>query len=349
MTADEHARYACQMVLPAFGEAAQTRLKAARVLIVGMGGLGCPAAQYLVAAGVGRVTLADYDTVSASNLHRQVLYTPADVGLLKAQVAAQRLSAQNPHVQVRALTEKISPANALAALAGHDLVLDCSDNFETRYLLNDAALLSGLPCVYGAIYQYEGQVALWNAPQPDGSRSPHYRDLYPSVDAAQIPSCTEGGVLPALAGIIGCLQASEALKYLAGIGDAQAGRLLVFDALTLSLRGFRLGSHSRVAVTHLPQAAEVPLLTPAAWAASAPHAYCVVDVRSAHERATRPLEALHLPLAEMAARWAEIPTERPLLFCCASGRRSAQAVLMWKHLCPQVPAFSLENGLNALT
>jgi len=346
MSPAEHLRYACQIALPNFGEAAQQRLKAARVLVVGMGGLGCPAAQYLVAAGVGQVTLLDFDTVSASNLHRQVLYTPDDVGQPKARVAAERLSRQNPHVAVRAVLEKISPENALALLAEHDLALDCTDNFEARYLINDAAVLCGKPVVYGAIYQYEGQVALWNAPNADGSRSPHYRDLFPAVDAAQVPNCAEGGIIPALAGIIGCIQANEAIKHLAGMADSLAGRLLVFDAATMQSRVFKLGRTSRVAVTTLLTAEAVPTLSAEDWAAAGPDAYLLVDVRNANERAVFHLGGLHIPLPELAGRLSEIPDNQAILFYCATGRRSAEAVRIWQKRHPGAVVFSLKNGMK---
>jgi sulfur-carrier protein adenylyltransferase/sulfurtransferase len=346
MSPAEHLRYACQIALPGFGEAAQQRLKAARVLVVGMGGLGCPAAQYLVAAGVGQVTLLDFDAVSASNLHRQLLYTPDDLGQPKARVAAERLSRQNPHVAVRAVLEKISPENALALLAEHDLALDCTDNFEARYLINDAAVLCGKPVVYGAIYQYEGQVALWNAPRADGSRSPHYRDLFPAVDAAQVPNCAEGGIIPALAGIIGCIQANEAIKHLAGMADSLAGRLLVFDAATMQSRTFNIGDTSRVAVAALPSAEDAPTLSAEDWAAAGPGAYLLVDVRNADERAKFHLDGLHIPLPELPDRLSEIPDNQPVLFYCATGRRSAEAVRIWQKRHPGAVVFSLKNGIQ---
>ncbi len=343
----ERIRYACQIALPGFGEAAQQRLKAGRVLVVGAGGLGCPAAQYLVAAGVGQVTIADFDTVSAGNLHRQILYTPDDVGQSKARIAAERLGRQNPHVVVEAFLEKISPENVLALFAQFDLVVDCTDNFETRYLINDAAVLGGKPVVYGAIYQYEGQVALWNAPNADGSRSPHYRDLFPEVDAAQVPNCAEGGIIPALAGIIGCIQANEAIKHLAGGPDSLAGRLLVFDAATMESRLFKIGSVSRTPITALPHTEAVRCVTTAELAAAQPDAYTLVDVRNAEERARFHFGGLHIPLAELGQRWAEIPAQLPVLFYCASGRRSAAAVKLWQQHRPEM-AYSLEGGAHPL-
>ncbi|MEO6039265.1 MAG: HesA/MoeB/ThiF family protein [Saprospiraceae bacterium] len=341
----ERIRYACQIALPGFGEAAQERLKAARVLVAGAGGLGCPVAQYLVAAGVGQVTIADFDTVAAGNLHRQILYTPEDLGQFKAVVAARRLARQNPQVVVRAFLEKISPQNVLALFANHDLIVDCTDNFESRYLINDAAVLGGKPVVYGAIYQYEGQVALWNAPNADSTRSPHYRDLFPEVNAAAVPNCAEGGVLPALAGIIGCMQANAALQFLAGMADSLAGRLLVFDAATMQTRTFKIGSVSRSSITKLPQSEGAPSITADAWATARPDTYVVVDVRNIEERKQFPFPALHIPLADLGQRWTEIPDRQSVLFCCASGRRSAEAVKIWQQLRPDVAAFSLEGGI----
>lgn len=341
-------RYSCQIALPGFGEAAQKRLKDAQVLVVGAGGLGCPAAQYLAAAGVGQITIADFDTVSAGNLHRQILYTPNDVGKYKANVAAERLSQQNPHIIVEAVLEKISAENVLALFSQHDLVLDCTDNFDARYLINDAAVLSGKTVVYGAIYQYEGQVAVWNVLNADGSRSPNYRDLFPEVDAAQIPNCAEGGVIPALAGIIGCIQANEAIKYLTGTGELLAGRLLVFDAATLLSRSFKIGNISRSNITTLPTAEMAETVTIEEWSKTAADFYCVVDVRNAEERAAFNFGGLHIPLAELEKRWQEIPFEKPVLFYCASGKRSAEAAKKWQKYHPEMPAFSLEGGVKTM-
>jgi adenylyltransferase/sulfurtransferase len=339
-------RYSCQIALPCFGESAQRRLKAARVLVAGAGGLGCPAAQYLVAAGIGHVTIADFDTVSAGNLHRQILYTPDDVGKFKATIAAERLSRQNPHVVVEAVLEKISSENALALFSRHDLILDCTDNFDARYLINDAAVLTEKPVVYGAIYQYDGQVAVWNVTNSDGSRSPNYRDLFPEVDAAQIPNCAEGGIIPALAGIIGCIQANEAIKHLTGMGDLLTGRLLVFDAATLQSRTFKIGNVTRTNIMALPKSEIVQTLQMEAWSKSAPDFYCAVDVRNSEERAAFNLGGLHIPLAELDVRWQEIPAEKPVLFYCASGKRSAEAVKKWRSFRPEAPAFSLEGGVR---
>ena len=177
-------KYSCQMALPGFDVAAQQKLAGAKVLVVGAGGLGCPVLQYLVSSGVGMVGIAEYDIISVKNLHRQVLYTPADEGKKKAIVAKEKLQAQNPDVRIVLHDVQVANDNVQELIFDYDIVADCTDNFETRYLLNDACVLAKKPLVYGAIYQYEGQVAIWNVRNNDGMYSPNYRDVYPDVNAA---------------------------------------------------------------------------------------------------------------------------------------------------------------------
>jgi sulfur-carrier protein adenylyltransferase/sulfurtransferase len=226
---DQRDRYARQLRLPEVGVAGQARLQAARVLCVGAGGLGSPVALYLAAAGVGHMGIIDGDCVELSNLHRQVLHTTPRIGQGKAQSAAEALRALNPDVSIEAMAERLDAANASTVLAGHDLVIDTSDNFATRYLVNDTALELGIPVVHGAVQQFEGQVTVF----PAGGR-PCYRCLYPAAPPPEAaPSCAEIGVLGVVPGVIGMLQATEALKLLLGIGTLLAGRLVVFDALGL--------------------------------------------------------------------------------------------------------------------
>ncbi|MEO6914302.1 MAG: HesA/MoeB/ThiF family protein, partial [Chitinophagaceae bacterium] len=253
-------RYRCQIALPGFGREGQDKLAQAKILIVGMGGLGCPAAQYLVAAGIGTIGLADFDRVSVSNLHRQILYDSQDEGLLKVDVAAGKLQKQNPLVTINKHLEKVSANNVLNLVAAYDLIIDCTDNFDSRYLLNDAAVLSDKVLVYGAIYQFEGQVSVWNYLNADGSRSPNYRDLFPEIDGLQIPNCAEAGVIPTLAGIIGCMQANEAIKYITGNPEVLAGKLLLFDALTMKSRVIKTGINSQVSITAIHREDEVSLI-----------------------------------------------------------------------------------------
>ncbi|MBA4076681.1 MAG: molybdenum cofactor biosynthesis protein MoeB [Cyanobacteria bacterium PR.023] len=234
LSATEHERYSRHILLEEVGEAGQLALKAARVLIVGAGGLGSPVAAYLVAAGVGTIGLVDDDVVELSNLHRQILFSEGDMGLAKVEAAARRIKATNSGTVVEIHHERLGPASAEELISAYDLVVDCSDNFATRYAINDACLLLGRPFVYGSIYRFEGQVSVFC--QPGG---PCYRCLFPEENAA-VANCAEAGVVGVLAGVIGSLQATEALKLLLGIGESLVGRLLLYDALALDFRLLKL-------------------------------------------------------------------------------------------------------------
>lgn len=235
---DSVERYARQLRLPEVGEAGQARLAAARVALIGAGGLGAPAALYLAAAGVGTLTLIDDDRVERSNLHRQVIHADARVGMAKTESARMALQALNPRVRVETREERLRAANVETLLGGHDLVIDGADNFPTRYLLAAASVRLGLPLVYGAVQRFEGQVSVFDPRRAD---SPCYRCLFPEPpSAAEAPNCSEAGVLGVLPGIIGLLQASEALKLILGVGEPLVGRLLAFDALGANFRELRL-------------------------------------------------------------------------------------------------------------
>ncbi|MGQ9735301.1 MAG: HesA/MoeB/ThiF family protein [Thermaceae bacterium] len=234
---EELLRYHRQMILPQVGPEGQARLKASSVLVVGAGGLGVPVLMYLVAAGVGRVGIVEMDQVELSNLHRQVLYTAQDVGRPKVEVAAERLRALNPHVQVEGFPVRLTSENALEILRPFDLIVDASDNFPTRYLVNDAAVLLDKPLVYGAIYQFEGQVAVFHHRTKEGRMGPCYRCLFPKPPPpGSVPSCAEAGVFGVLPAVVGSLMAAEALKVLLGIGEPLAGYLLLYDALGAQFR-----------------------------------------------------------------------------------------------------------------
>jgi adenylyltransferase/sulfurtransferase len=236
LTPEQARRYARQVSLPGIGVEGQRRLLDSTVALVGVGGLGCPAALYLAAAGVGRLVLIDGDRVDASNLHRQVLYGPADEGRPKVEAAAEHLRAMNPDAVVDARPVRLAAANARELLGSADVVIDGSDNFPTRFLVSDACVLLGKPNAHGSVYRYEGQASFF-----DSRSGPCYRCLHPAPPPpGLVPSCAEAGVLGVLPGLIGCLQATEVVKYLLGIGEGLSGRLVVYDALSLQFRELRL-------------------------------------------------------------------------------------------------------------
>lgn len=225
---EENERYSRHFALPGFGEEAQAKLKNSSVVVIGAGGLGCPVLQYLTAAGVGTIAIVDHDRVSLSNLQRQVLFTSDEIGLYKSEVALTKLQRLNANINFRSIVSQINSQNALELLSPYDLIIDCTDNFPTRYLLNDASVLLNKPLIYGSIFRYEGQVAVFNY-----LGGVTYRDLYPQPPTpGTVPTCEEGGVLGTLAGIIGCMQANEALKVLAGFAPPLSGKLLLFDSLS---------------------------------------------------------------------------------------------------------------------
>jgi molybdopterin/thiamine biosynthesis adenylyltransferase/rhodanese-related sulfurtransferase len=238
LDADSAQRYARHLVLPEVGVAGQKKLAAARVALVGAGGLGSPAALYLAAAGVGSLTLIDDDRVERSNLQRQVLHTDARIGTLKTESARIALSALNPQVRIELSSQRIQAANVEALLANHDVVIDGADNFPTRYLLNASSLRLKIPLVYGAVHRFTGQVSVFDPRRDD---SPCYRCLFPAPPSAdEAPNCSEAGVLGVLPGVIGMLQATETLKLILGIGETLAGRLLCYDALSSRFRELRI-------------------------------------------------------------------------------------------------------------
>ena len=326
-------RYLRQMRLPQLGETGQRRLAAARVAVIGAGGLGAPALTYLAAAGIGEITLFDPDTVDATNLHRQVLFTEADLGRSKAVAAAEHLHAQSPQVSVRAVVETLTPANALEELAGHDLVLDGTDNFPTRYLASDACEILDLPLVWGSILAFSGQVSVfWGA----GGRGVTYRDVHPVPPRpGEVPSCAEAGVLGMLCGVIGSTMAMEAVKVLAGMGDVLFGRLALYDALRARWDELPLvRDPQRLPVTEVedvmltcglpgptgPARDEVTAAQlPALLAAGAR----VIDIREERELAEGGMiaGAEHVPMGELL-RGADHEVAGAVLYC-AAGTRSA--------------------------
>lgn len=340
-------RYSCQMVLPGFSEKAQQLLQNAKVLIVGMGGLGCPAAQYLAATGIGTLALADFDVVSEGNLHRQVLYSPGDVGKKKVFVACERLQKQNPGIRVIPLDVLVTSQNVMEVISKYNILVDCTDNFDTRYLLNDAAVMAGKPIVYGAIYQYEGHVAVWNLINSNQMRTPNYRDLFPEVDASQIPNCAEGGVIPTLAGIIGCMQANEVIKYITNTGELLAGKVLMLDAQTLQSRIIKIGTVTRTNIARLKETIYSPTISVSELRKEiAENSTGLIDVRTAAERDNFHIGGKHVPLEEIVTYFDSADKNIKTVLYCATGKRSGEAVKNIKKTFPGANVFSLEGGVK---
>jgi len=344
----DHLRYSCQMALPGFAERGQQLLHDAKVLVIGAGGLGCPAAQYLAAAGVGTLGIADFDMVSISNLHRQVLYTPADAGKKKALLACERLQQQNPGIKLIPHDEYVSSENVMELIRPYHIVVDGTDNFDTRYLINDACVIEGKPVVYGAIYQYEGQVAVWNVKNENGTKSPNYRDLFPNVDASQVPNCAEGGVIPTLAGIIGCMQANEVIKYITQTGEVLAGKVLIFDAQTMQSRVIKISEVTHTRITRLAETVSIPTISADELKkALSDNTIRLIDVRTLAEREAFDIGGEHIPLADLEEYLEKFETKVKTVLYCASGTRSAEAVKIIKRRYPAANVLSLKDGLTA--
>ncbi len=381
LSGQELRRYSRHLVLPEVGVEGQEKLKAARALVVGAGGLGSPVALYLAAAGVGTVGLVDFDEVDETNLQRQILYGHSDIGRPKLEVALERLREVNPFLCLRAHPVRLDSQNALEIFADYDLVIDGSDNFATRYLVNDACVLAGKPNVYGSIFRFEGQVSVfW------GERGPCYRCLFPEPPPpGLVPSCAEGGVLGVLPGIVGSLQANEALKILLGVGEPLIGRLVVMDALGTEFRELKLqkdnecpvcSEHPTVtqlidyeAFCGVAAAPEIPAAQPVTEAApeepagevddfhispvelhqwiQGGQAVDVLDVRTPEEFSICRIEgATLIPLNELPGRLEELTTDRPLVVHCHHGPRAIQAVRFLRERgFPH--ARNLAGGINA--
>ena len=350
----ELVRYGRHLSLPEIGPQGQQRLKASRVLLVGTGGLGAPLGLYLAAAGVGHIGLVDGDRVEASNLQRQVLFGASDTGRIKVEVAKERMAGINPHITVETFAQRLDADNAFDLIDGYDVVVDGSDNFPTRYLVNDACVLRGKPCVWGAIQRFEGQVAVFWAPT-----GPCYRCLFPEPPPpGSVPNCAEAGVLGMLPGMVGSMQANEVVKLLVGVGEPLIGRLLVLDALGAGARTVRLGKDpacpicgpsprirsletaGEACAARIPEPQEPGMSTDAddsipfeidvqtlrAWRAAG-RDHLLVDVREPYEHEICRIDpSLLLPLGGFVEAARELDPERLIVVHCHHGTRSAQAV-----------------------
>ena len=346
MTPEQLQRYSRQMILSQVGKQGQERLLAARVLVVGLGGLGCPSALYLAAAGVGQLGLLDFDVVDASNLQRQVLYTTQDVGQPKASIAARRLKSLNPDVSITEYNQRLTADNAIQIISDYDVILDGTDNFPTRYLVNDACVLAKKTNVYGSILRFDGQVSVLG--HEDG---PCYRCLFPiPPHPGDIPKCAEAGVLGVLPGLIGTTQATEAIKLILGIGEPLIGRLLLLDALGLNWRSMQVQRHpncpicsKHATINQLEEIdfscesdsesdQEILSLTPAEIGqriGQSPDDFVLLDVREVFETEISPIpSAVNIPLGQLEDQVKDVQAwhDKTIIVFCQKGMRSLKAI-----------------------
>jgi molybdopterin/thiamine biosynthesis adenylyltransferase/rhodanese-related sulfurtransferase len=343
---EEILRYSRHLIMPEVGMEGQLKLKRAKVLCIGTGGLGAPLGLYLAAAGVGRIGIVDFDVVDSTNLQRQVLFSTSDVGRPKIQAAADRLRGLNPDIIIDAYETNLTSDNALELFKDYDIIVDGTDNFPTRYLVNDACVLLGKPNVYGSIFRFDGQITIFGYPG-----GPCYRCLYPEPPpSGLVPSCAEGGVLGVLPGIVGTIQAAETLKLILGKGEPLVGRLMLFDALAMKFRELKLrknpecpacGDHPTITklidyvqfcgirgeeapstVTNIPEITPVELKT----RLDRGDDLYILDVREPHEYQICNIGGHLIPLGELAQRAAELDSSKEIVAHCRSGKRSATAV-----------------------
>lgn len=352
MNTEELRRYNRHIILPEIGKEGQEKLLNASVLVIGAGGLGCPVLLYLVAAGVGRIGIADFDVVDESNLQRQILYTTEDIGLPKAVQAQKRLQLLNPLIKIEAHQLKINRDNALDLFRNYDIIVDGSDSFATRYLVNDACVLLNKPLVFGSIFKFEGQVSVFN--YEDG---PTYRCLYPEPpQEGEVPNCSEIGVMGVLPGITGTMQANEVIKIVTGLGEVLSGRLLMFDALSMNFH--------TVSFSLIPENKQIKELIDYELFCGIENTgikeisaeslkrkiqnqenFQLIDVRNEDEFERFTIGGQLIPLAELEDRLAEISRDQEVILICQSGKRSEKAAsILKKHQYFKV--LNLKGGLN---
>lgn len=346
LSKEEIQRYSRHLIMPEVGMEGQLKLKRARVLTIGTGGLGAPLGLYLAAAGVGHLGLVDFDVVDSSNLQRQVTFTTADVGKPKSEAAKTRLSALNPSIEIVSYETRLTSDNALELFRDYDIIVDGTDNFPTRFLVNDACVLLGKPNVYGSIFRFEGQATVFGYPN-----GPCYRCLYPEPPPpGLVPSCAEGGVLGVLPGIVGSIQAMETIKLILGTGEPLVGRLLLFDALAMRFRELKLKKNPDCAlcganrtITKLIdyeefcgiRGEEAPAMTDGIQEITATELKArqdrgekpfILDVREPHEYQICNLNGKLIPLGELPRRVNELDSSVEMVVHCRSGKRSADAI-----------------------
>jgi len=343
---EELARYDRHIIIPDFGFEAQKKLKAAKVLVIGSGGLGSPSLLYLAAAGVGTIGIVDFDVVDDSNLQRQVLFGVDEIGKPKVESAKKRLESLNPFITIKVYNQQLTSQNALDIIKDYDVVADGTDNFPTRYLVNDACVLLGKPNVYGSIFQFEGQVSVFNYINKEGELGPNYRDLYPTPPPpGLVPSCAEGGVLGVLPGIIGSLQALEVIKIITGVGETLSGRFFIFDALNFETRTFKIkrspsnplnGDHPTIKqLIDYERFCGVKAVEKPIKEITSRELYDmqvrgediqIIDVREPHEYQIANMGGELIPLATVSANADKIERNKKVIVHCKMGGRSAKAI-----------------------
>ncbi len=363
-------RYSRHLIIPEFNIEGQRKLKGAKVLVVGTGGLGAPLIQYLSAAGVGHIGIVDFDIVDDSNLQRQVLFTTADVGRPKVEVAKERIEQQNPFIKITAYNTQLTSQNALEIIKQYDVVADGTDNFPTRYLVNDACVLLDKVNVYGSIFRFDGQVSVFNYKEENGERGPNYRDLFPTPPPpGLVPSCAEGGVIGVLPGIIGSLQANEVLKVITGIGDPLSGRMFIFDALSFETRTLKLRkdegnplngtSPTQTALIDYEffcgigveeaqpeKVKEISVKELKEWQGSAKD-FELIDVREGYEYDIANIGGALIPLGDIEEQVNAIPTDKEVVIHCRSGKRSADAIRILEKKYGFTNLYNLKGGILA--
>ena len=350
-------RYARQIVLSEVGSIGQQRLKDSKILVIGAGGLGCPALLYLAGAGVGTIGIIDNDTVDVSNLHRQILYSTADVGGLKVSAAKHRINQLNPDIAVKAYDTILKPENALDLLSDYDVIVDATDNFNAKYLINDACTQLDKPMVFASISQFEGQVSVFNYfDVKTQERGPCFRDLFETPPPSHLTlNCSEAGVIGVVPGLVGCLQVNEVLKLILTAGEPLSGKLLTIDCLDNTFRLLNINKKARS-----PQFSETfSVTTEHAWtekdwlpsdilhhwiATEAP--FQLVDVRDASEHQRGSLGGAFIPLKDIINRLGELDMSRRIVFYCKSGARSKAALLAVRGVNDAAELYCLEGGID---
>jgi adenylyltransferase/sulfurtransferase len=363
-------RYSRHLIIPEFNIDGQARLKAARVLVVGIGGLGAPLLQYLAAAGVGTIGMVDFDQVDSSNLQRQVLFTNNDIGRLKTEVAAERLSLLNPYISCKCHNTRLTSENALEIIGDYDLVVDGTDNFPTRYLVNDACVLLDKVNVFGSIFRFEGQLSVFNYVDKHGVRGPNFRDIFPKPPPPGLaPSCAEEGVIGVLPGIIGSLQANEVIKILSKVGEPLSGKLFLFDAKTLQTRTLKIKRRQdnplngiEPSITKLIDyehfcgwKSQTDTLSPIksisvnelAEMYAKKKDFQLIDVRQPHEYKIVQIKGEMIPESDLLLNRACIADNKPVVLMCRSGKRSAEVIRKLEADSSYNNLYNLEGGLLA--